>query len=384
MGKVAIIKTENDFYAAFTRALNDIGERLITPGDHVLIKPNLVEPAAPDSGQITNPRVIEAVARYCLDHGAARVTIGEGPGYYQPESYLRECFTHTGVSEVADRLGIEWVLFDEHSYRIFKGVSDYTPDEFRVTEFVFTCDKFIDLPVLKTHYLTTVTLAMKNLKGCLKREDKPLFHRRDLNRAVVELCKIVKPTVNVIDCPPRTVGRQLDTGHSSGGRQSDGGLLIVSSDIVATDAVGSALMGIDPAEVHTVTLGAAAGLGESDLTRIDIIGEELKRLKFKVKLPQEQLQQNFPLLEIIGAERACSGCLIPLLSSLLLLTEQGAKLEKPLGICLGKDSKVPEDKAWLLVGDCAQVKGRNELNWVGGCPPCREELLSRLMRYIAK
>ena len=191
MVKVSIAKTENDFYAAFTKVINDIGERLISPGDCVLIKPNLVEPAAPDSGQITSPKVIEAVARYCLDYGAARVIIGEGPSYYQPQSYLKECFTRTGVSEVADRLGIEWVLFDEHSYRTFKGVSDYTPDEFRVTEFAFTYDKFIDLPVLKTHYLTTVTLAMKNLKGCLKREDKPLFYRRDLNRAVVELCKIV-------------------------------------------------------------------------------------------------------------------------------------------------------------------------------------------------
>jgi len=312
------------------------------------------------------------------------VIIGEGPSYYQPQSYLRECFTRTGVSEVADRLGIEWVLFDEHSYRTFKRVSDYTPDEFRVTEFAFTCDKFIDLPVLKTHYLTTVTLVMKNLKGCLKREDKPLFHHRDLNRAVVELCKIIRPTVNVIDCTPRTVVHQLGAGYSSEHRQSGVGLLITSSDIVGTDAVGCALMGIDPVEVATVTLGAAAGLGESDLTRIDIVGEELKRLKFKVKLPQEQLRQSFPLLEIIGAERACSGCLIPLFSSLLLLAERGTELEKPLVIYLGKTPEVREDKAWLLVGDCAQVKGRNELKSVGGCPPNREELHSSLRMYMSK
>ncbi|MFC2022421.1 DUF362 domain-containing protein, partial [Chloroflexota bacterium] len=265
MVKVSIAKAENDFYAAFVRVLNDTGERLIGRGDHVLIKPNLVEPASPDSGQITSPRVIEAVARYCLDYGAARVIVGEGPSYYQPQSHLRECFTRTGVREVADRLGIEWVLFDEHHYQTFKEVSDYTPDEFRVTEFAFTCDKFVNLPVLKTHYLTTVTLAMKNLKGCLKREDKPLFHHRDLSRAVVELCKIVRPTINVIDCTPRTIVRQLGEGCASEGRQSGSGLLIASSDIVATDAVGCALMGINPAEVRTVTLGDAVGLGEGEL-----------------------------------------------------------------------------------------------------------------------
>jgi hypothetical protein len=63
-------------------------------------------------------------------------------------------------------------------------------------------------------------------------------------------------------------------------------------------------------------------LGENDLTRIDIVGEELRRLKFKVKLPQEEIRQSFPLLEIIGAEKACSGCLIPLLSGLRFLSEQ--------------------------------------------------------------
>jgi len=57
------------------------------------------------------------------------------------------------------------------------------------------------------------------------------FHRWDLNRAVVELCRIVKPTINVIDCTPRTVVHQLSVGYNSEGKQSDGGLFIVSSDI---------------------------------------------------------------------------------------------------------------------------------------------------------
>jgi uncharacterized protein (DUF362 family) len=312
------------------------------------------------------------------------VVIGEGPGFYQPQSYLRECFTHTGVSLIAERLGIEWVLFDEHSYRTFKGVPGCTPGEFRVTEFAFTCDKFINLPVLKTHYLTTVTLAMKNLKGCLKREDKPLFHHQDLSRAVVELCQIVRPTVNIIDCTARTIVRQLGVGYISKQEQASSGLLIASPDIVAVDAVGSALMDIDPMKVRTVSLGTAAGLGESDLTRMDIVGEELKRLKFNVKLPQEQLRQSFPLLQIIGADKACSGCLIPLLSDLLRLQEQGAKLEKPLAICLGKRPEVPEDKAWLLVGDCARVEGKDEHNWVRGCPLSKEALLSSLIWYMSK
>jgi len=119
-------------------------------------------------------------------------------------------------------------------------------------------------------------------------------------------------------------------------------------------------------------------LGENELTRIDIVGEELKRLKFKVKLPQEEIRQSFPLLEIIGAEKACSGCLIPLLSGLRFLREQGIRLEKPLVICLGKKPDVPENKRALLVGDCALDEDEDNYNYIPGCPPSREELVDFL------
>ena len=370
MAKVVITRADEDLYTAVTKAVHDLGEPVVAPGDCVLIKPNLVHTMALSDNDMTSPGVIEAVARCCLDWGAARVIIGEGPGYYQPKSRLKECFTRTGVSKIAERLGIEWVLFDDYSYQTFREIADCTPEKFRVTEYAFTCDKFINLPVLKTHYLTTVTLAMKNLKGCLKWEDKPSFHDPDLSRAIVELCKIVRPTFNIIDATTWKQGSEK--------------LLIAGSDIVAVDAVGCALMGIDPEEVRTVSLGAAAGLGESDLTRIDIIGEELKQLKFKIKLPQEQLQQSFPLLEIVGADKACSGCLIPLLSSLFLIDERGTKLGEPLRICLGKNPDVPEDKAWLLVGDCAEVKNKGRGNWVGGCPPAREELLNSITQAMGR
>ena len=328
MSKVSIVKLENDFYEAVLQALDDIGEKPVGRGDRVLIKPNLLEPQAPDSGEITNPRLVEAVARYCLEAGAGRVIIGEGPSYYQSESRLRPCFTQTGISEVADRLGIEWALFDEHKFRTFKNFSAATPGEFRVTELVFECDKLINLPVMKTHYQTTVTLAVKNLKGCLKREDKPRFHQQqDLSRAIVELNKIVRPTLNIIDATAKTLG---SVGYSMVKQPLGARLLLASTDVIAVDAVGGALMGIDPEAVPTVTLGAAAGLGEKDLSRIDIIGEELKRLKFKAELPQEQLNRSFPQLEISGRDRACSGCFIPLLSELLALSERKTRLKEPL------------------------------------------------------
>jgi hypothetical protein len=220
---------------------------------------------------------------------------------------------------------------------------------------------------------------MKNLKGCLKREDKPLFHHHDLARSVVYLCEIIRPTLNIIDCSAKTIRRQMGTGCVSDRQPSGPGLLIATPDIVAADAVACTLMGINPGQVRTVTLGAAAGLGESSLSRMDILGEEIKQLRFPIQMPREELRQKFPLLEIRGAEKACSGCLIPLLSSLSLLSERGIKLEKPLAICLGAEPEIPVRKASLLIGDCARAKGKDELHWVGGCPPSKDGIISTLI-----
>ena len=101
-------------------------------------------------------------------------------------------------------------------------------------------------------------------------------------------------------------------------------------------------------------------------------------------MPRERLQKSFSLLEIIGVERACSGCLIPLISSLLFLQEQGVKLDKPMAICLGENSDIPEDKICLLVGDCSRIEDSDERNWVPGCPPDKEILLGSLIKHMAK
>jgi hypothetical protein len=154
-------------------------------------------------------------------------------------------------------------------------------------------------------------------------------------------------------------------------------------DVVAIDTVGCAVMGIDPAKVRTIHLGAATGLGESDINRMEIVGDDLKRLKFRVELPQEKLRRYFPELTITGAEKACSGCLIPLVSSLLSIGEAGMKIPKPITICLGKDPGIPAGNACLLVGDCAIQAEIPADNMVEGCPPDQEKLKSCLVRVIS-
>jgi len=400
MTKVFLAKIEENIDSAVARLLEEAGFSNRLRGDSILIKPNLFEPVSYTTGQTTNPYLVEAVIKWCFNQGIKEVFVGEGPSYFMPEQALKECFTKTGVAEVVERCNAKWILFDEHHFKIYRDISPFLPKQFEISEHAFLYNKIINLPVPKTHYLTKVSIAMKNLKGFLKREDKPLFHRVGINQAVVELNKIIKPSLNMVDFTAPV--------------QKHPGFILAGSDIVAVDTVSSSLMGLNPDEIKTIQLGSQAGLGEMNLAKIDIQGEDIKGLKMHYQLPSEWLKNKFPLLKIIGFEMACSGCLIPLFSSLNQLEDQGRSLKKSFTIILGSADYAEPLSDTLFIGDCAVNKFEKDKrvnpvrkfvrgtkshpnllhfstphkwrgflsNGVKGCPPQKEDILRALFEQF--
>ena len=367
MSQVFLVKIQDSLDGALTQLMKSAGLTGQWKGKSVLIKPNLFEPVSYTTGQTTNPSLVEALIKWCQLQGASKVIVGEGPSYFVPAHNLKECFTKTGITEVVERCQAQWVLFDDCTYRTYRDFSPLLPKTFRISEHAFLYDVIINLPVPKTHYLTTVSIAMKNLKGFLKQEDKPLFHRVDLNQAVVELNKIIKPSLNLVDF---TIPRQHHQGF-----------LVAGSEIVSVDTVSSALMGLTPQKIPLLKLGYEAGLGEINLRKISIMGEDTKGLKVHYELPSEWLKRHFPLLNIRGHDTACSGCTIPLFSSLGKLADQGKTFTKPLTIILGKENCTGDSPATCVIGNCSSDKLKQGKN-VKGCPPKMNEIFNTLAEYV--
>lgn len=82
-------------------------------------------------------------------------------------------------------------------------------------------------------------------------------------------------------------------------------------------------------------------------------------------------------------EKVCSGCLIPVVSSLLLLERWGAKLSRSTAICMGKNPGLPQDRALLLVGDCALLKDVDVCARISGYPPGKEDVLDALLQHMS-
>ena len=130
---------------------------------------------------------------------------------------------------------------------------------------ILNADVLINVPIAKTHSLARLTLGMKNLLGVV--QNRPGFHG-NMGQRLADLSSLIRPAITVVDAV-----RILTYGGPTGGdpaavQKRD--TLIVSPDIVATDAYAATLFGMRGEDLDYVRAGAAMGLGQSDLTRMKI------------------------------------------------------------------------------------------------------------------
>ena len=338
--RVAITAVAGGVDAAFAGAMRLAGcEGIIQPGARVLVKPNWNAVGLPGS---TSMAAVQAACRWAYAQGAGEVVVGEGPvpiGRPAIEAFLRDIEATERLAEV----GVRFLLFDDAEHVLIHDVPDL-PAEVGIARLALEADVTINLPLMKVHSTCIATLALKNLKGCLRPQDKMEFHRVGLLPAIIALDRIVLPQIHVVDAI-----------HAMEGEHNRGplvplGLLIAGRDPVATDAVACAQMGIGPEEVPLLRMATAAGLGVHLLEEIDVVGEPLVPRRFE--RPQERLQRLYPGLRIDDAG-ACSACGAALMDGLYIAG--GARHAQP---CPGT----------LVLGKCLRGYWADHPH-VKGCPP---------------
>jgi len=362
--KVSIEKVGDSLKATIAKAMQnaDCGS-VISPGDSVLIKPNLSGCSIKGS---TSVSVIKSITQWAYDMGAGKVIVGEGPVQVGKE-HLEKYFANIGIAEVAKEVGATFVNFDDHDHIIHRNVSEHLPQEIGISKFIYEVDKIINVPMLKVHPSTIITFCMKNLKGCIRDRDRKIFHRLDLQRAIVELNKLIRPSINFIDGTKAMQG----TDHNNGDIV-DLGLVFCSKDIVAVDSVASYAIGINPDDIRLIKLGKKAGLGESDITKIQITGENVEENKVRFELPEEAMARRFPDLRILK-DGACSACLANLMDAIGWIGDR----RKYNTIVLGSDT--PDVSNALLIGKCTR-KHWNEYEYVKGCPPTSIDIANAISK----
>jgi len=199
MKEVAIMRIAGgDIRGAVRRAVELIGGigRYLRPGDRVLVKPNLVGPLGWRTGAITNPEVTAALVEMAREAGAGEVLIAEGPtiGLDVPT-----VFEATGYRELAARLRVPLVDLNSAQGVVVKVPRGIALKSVRVSRPALEVDALINVPVMKTHNQTTVTLALKNMKGVLSPEGKRKDHFVGLDQAIADMNTVLKQSLVVVD-----------------------------------------------------------------------------------------------------------------------------------------------------------------------------------------
>jgi uncharacterized protein (DUF362 family) len=357
---------------------------LITPGATVVLKPNVFAPRpAPTT---TDPRVVVAVGELCREAGAGRVIVAEGRSistarYRKGASTTRGCFEAVGMDRAVSEAGFDIVYLEEDESREIEVPGGQVLRRASVPRTILEADIFINIPVMKIHSLTLVTLAIKNLHGIVSDYDKLYQHcyrELALARKLTDILGIRRVDLNVMDA---LLGQEAD--HAADGRPVEMGLILASRDAVALDAIAGLIMGIDPAEVDTTRLAAEAGLGEAGPERIEVMGEPVAAVKRPFERPDVELSEaKFPGLRLYAGDH-CLSCTYYIRRGLDRLRQEGLLDERhPLAVVVGKDPDVPGDLACpvAILGDCAlgseSVKPlrdrlllRGKLNAIYACPP---------------
>ena len=226
-------------------------------------------------------------------------------------------FQNLGYTTLADKYNVKLVDLDKEKFQTVMAFnqSDANPRPVRVSSILANQqDNFIiSACMLNTHDQAIATMSIKNMVvGAAMKlpnpnagggrggrggggSDKPILHgggARGININLAMLAPLLHPSLAVID------GFQGMEGNGPiNGTAVDHRVCVVSTDYLAADTVGASLMGIDPADMGYLTYLASAKVGESDLSRIEILGEPIAKLAKKYQLAnsiQNQLKWKDP------------------------------------------------------------------------------------------
>ena len=152
-------------------------------GKRVLVKPNLLTDRTPDEAVTTHPDVLRPVLRH-LKAAGADVSVGDSPA---STANLRSVLSKSGLGAVCEEEGVPFVPFEG------EGVQNFTEDgfSFSLAKPVVEADLIVNLPKVKSHALTKLTAAVKNLYGAVPGYSKATLHRCRfcLGKACLNSCR---------------------------------------------------------------------------------------------------------------------------------------------------------------------------------------------------
>jgi uncharacterized protein (DUF362 family) len=369
----------------------------LTSKGKVFIKPNIVfwtkAVPFPKWGVITTSRVVEDMVVLLKERGIEDITIGEGTVTLKPKDTetMAHAFKTLGYDVLKKRYGVKCINVFE---RPFEKVDLGEGIKLNFNADILRSDFVIDIPVLKTHAQTVVSLGIKNLKGTLDIKSRKKCHsadpERNLNYMIAKLPKILPPCFTLLDGIYTN-----ERGPGFDGKIRRTNILVASSDILGVDMVGAKVLGHEPSNVPYLAYVAQNSGRPADLSDIEVVGEKIEHMASPhgYAFPYaENGDGSLPLpmkrMGIRGISyrkydlTMCTYCSFlngPILTS-IAQAWKGDPWDD-IEVLTGKAMRpTPGKKKTILIGKCIYQANKNnpdieEMIAVKGCPPSTKQIV---------
>ena len=254
----------------FRRAIAEFGgmSEFVKSGQKVVIKPNIGFARRPEFGTTTNPLLVSEMIKQCLAVGASEVVV-----FDNTVNEWRSSYENSGIEAAAREAGAKVVpANDERFFRDMPLPKGKFLKQTKVHEAILDCDVWFNVPILKHHGGTHMSIAMKNYLGIVW--DRRFFHSNNLQQCVADVCTFEKrPALNVVDAY-----RVLRANGPGGRSEADAVVtraLFASPDIVAVDTAAAKFLAqtAENLRAESVTHIAHAqehGLGTMNLDKLNV------------------------------------------------------------------------------------------------------------------
>ncbi len=235
-------------------------------GRRVLIKPNMLSAYPPSMGVTTHPAFVAAAGTIFKEAGA-EVSVGDSPNGVNVPGRVWEL---TGIERACRDAGLAVTGFEAAGGREVDGRM--------ISCAAFDADLIVNLPKFKTHGLTIMTLAVKNMFGCVNGMQKSGVHRdfpdnRSFSREIVKIAEALRPALTIIDGIVAMEGDGPAAGHLT-----ELGLIVAGQDMHKVDEACCEIIGLDPGDLETLDEARALGFWEPG--GIERVGDDVKRVDF--------------------------------------------------------------------------------------------------------
>lgn len=243
----------------------------------IILKPNLNSYMNALTGNTTDLRILVTVIEFLKNKGYRNIIIAEGTssGFYREKI---NNFSRLYIDKIARFYGIEMI---DLNYAPSQSIEFEYKVEAKIARITREADFFINLPKIKTHFETGISVCLKNMMGVLVGLSNKQKAHRSLAENILNINKYVKPHLHIIDGLIAMEGN----GPSSG-IPLNLGIIVLGIDPYLLDLFCARMAGFNYQEIPYLRVARDRGIiNESYVDFIDaFVSESMVRRLRKPKV----------------------------------------------------------------------------------------------------